>query len=361
MAIIRILSAVEQVAVHLRGELMQERWGDLMPGVDGLAADLGVSRKTMDAALQLLEKEGLLVPQGGGRRRRIELPVGMKQTHGMRVAILLSEPIDRKLDYMVELQHELQKAGHAVFYPAKCLSELGMEVQRVARIVEQTEADAWIVLAGSSEVLAWFAGQQVPTFALFGRRRGLALAGAGPDKAPAFAAAARTLIGLGHRRIVLLARPRRRLPRPGASEQAFLDELTAHGLVVSKYHLPDWDESIRGFHGRLESLFQVTPPTALIIEEAALFAAAQQFLAQRKLRVPQDVSLVCTDADAGFEWCQPPISHIRWESRPLVRRIIRWAANVGSGKNDLRQSLTSAEFVHGGTIGPAREEVVRPV
>ena len=202
MAIIRILSAVEQVAALLREELRRGHWSGLMPGVDWLAADLGVSRKTMDAALQLLEKEGLLVPQGGGRRRRIELPAEVKPTHALRVAILLSEPVDRKLDYVVELQHELQKAGHAVFYPARSLSELGMEAERVARMVEQTEADAWIVLAGSSEVLAWFAGQPVPTFALFGRRRGLALAGAGPDKAPAFAAAARILIGLGHRRIV---------------------------------------------------------------------------------------------------------------------------------------------------------------
>jgi DNA-binding LacI/PurR family transcriptional regulator/biotin operon repressor len=353
MAMIRILSAVEQVAGHLREDLLREHWTGLMPGVDRLAVDLGVSRKTVEAALQLLEKEGLLVPQGGGRRRKIELPAGAKPTHPLRVAILLSERIDQRLDYIVELQHKLSKAGHAAFFPAKSLTELGMDPQRVARMVAETAADAWVVLAGSREVLRWFAEEQLPTLALFGRRRGLPLAGAGPDKAAAFATAARTLIHLGHRRIVLLARPRRRLPQPGASEQAFLDELAAHGLSVSSYHLPGWEESIRGFHGRLNGLFQVTPPTALIVEEAPFFAAAQQFLSLRKLRVPQDVSLVCTDADPTFEWCQPPISHICWESRPLVRRIVRWAANVSQGKKDIRQTLTQADFVQGGTIGPA--------
>lgn len=352
MSMIRILSAVEQVAARLREELLNEHLTGLMPGVDALAADLGVSRKTVEAALQLLEKEGLLVPQGGGRRRKIELPAGAKPTHALRVAILLSEPIDQRLDYMVEIQHRLSKAGHAAFFPAKSLTELGMDPQRVARMVGQTTADAWVVLAGSSEVLTWFAEQELPTLALFGRRRGLPLAGAGPDKAAAFATAARTLIHLGHRRIVLLARPRRRLPQPGASEQAFLDELAVHGLSVSSYHLPGWEESIRSFHGRLDALFQVTPPTALIVEEAPFFAAAQQFLSLRKLRVPHDVSLVCTDADSTFEWCQPAISHICWDSRPLVRRVVSWAANISQGKEDLRQTLTQAEFIPGGTIGP---------
>jgi DNA-binding LacI/PurR family transcriptional regulator len=130
-------------------------------------------------------------------------------------------------------------------------------------------------------------------------------------------------------------------------------------MIVGSYHLPDWEESVRGFHSRLDSLFQVTPPTALIIEEAPLFTAVQQFLSQRKLRVPQDVSLVCTDADVSFEWCRPTISHIRWDSRPIVRRIVRWAANVSTGKKDLHQSLTQAEFVQGGTIGPVRDESVQ--
>lgn len=355
MPMIRILSAVEQVAGRLREELLREYRGGLMPGVDRLAVDLGVSRKTLEAALKMLEREGLLVPQGVGRRRRIELPTEKKSTHALRVALLLSEPADRMLDYVVEIEYELLKAGHAAFSADKCLSDLGSDPRRVARVVARNEADAWLVLAGSSEILAWFAEHQVPAFALFGRRRGLPLPGAGPDKPPAMAAATRALIQLGHRRIVLLARTSRRLPEPGASERAFLGELAAAGISPDAYHLPDWEVSVRGFQGRLESLFRLTPPTALIIQEAMFYVAALQFCANRGLRVPQDVSLVCTDADPTFLWCQPSVAHIRWDSRPLVRRIVRWAANVSGGIKDLRQTLTRAEFVPGGTIGPAKD------
>lgn len=38
--------------------------------------------------------------------------------------------------------------------------------------------------------------------------------------------------------------------------------------------------------------------------------------------------------------------------RPVMRRIARWANNVSRGKDDLRQTLTQAEFVEGGTVGP---------
>ena len=101
-------------------------------------------------------------------------------------------------------------------------------------------------------------------------------------------------------------------------------------------------------------MFGLTPPTALIVDEAPFFTAALQFLARRGYRVPDDVSLICTDADRNFTWCQPSVAHISWDSRPVVRRILRWAVNVSHGKKDLRQVLTPAKFIRGGTIGPVR-------
>lgn len=209
-------------------------------------------------------------------------------------------------------------------------------------------------MSGPRDVREWFCEQGKPTLAVFGRRHGLPIAGVGPDKAGAYASAARSLIVLGHRRIVLLARKMSRVPDPGESEKAFLKELVAHNIPSGNYNLPDWAENIDGLHARLDLLFRVTPPTALIVDEAPLFAAVQQYLALRKIQIPQDVSLICTDTDATFAWCKPSIAHIRWESQPLVSRIVRWAANVSRGKKDLRQTITPAKFVTGGTIGPVK-------
>ncbi|MFZ9936015.1 MAG: hypothetical protein ACO3JG_03040 [Luteolibacter sp.] len=69
--------------------------------------------------------------------------------------------------------------------------------------------------------------------------------------------------------------------------------------------------------------------------------------------VPADVSLVCTDGHHTFTWCRPTIAHIRWDYRPVLRRIVRWANHIARGKEDRRQTLSKAEFVDGETVGPA--------
>jgi DNA-binding LacI/PurR family transcriptional regulator len=350
-------SAVSLLATHLRGELERGRWQWRMPGVIRLARELGAARKTVEGALVDLEKEGLLEAQGHGRGRVIAAVKSGKagpQT-GLRVGIFLTDKADMRLDYLLDLRHALAEAGHRVLIAPGQLFVLEMSVERVARVALAMEVDAWLVLAGSREVLEWFAGREVPTMAIFGRRRGLNIASVGPDKPPVMAEATRELVRLGHRRIVLLARRLRRTPQPGASEQAFLDELAAHGIAPGPYHLPDWEETVEGFHARMESLFHVTAPTALIVDEVPLFTAAQQFLASRGIRVPGEVSLLCTDASPDFEWCMPSVAHLRWDSRAVVRRVLKWVDNVSHGKRDMRQTSTAAEFVKGGTIGPLKE------
>ena len=349
---LRILSATEQVADYLREELLRGAWGETMPGQDRIVAQLGVGRDTVKMALRHLEHEGLLMAQGVGRRRRIVLPENHAPS-ALRVAVLSFESRDQYEDYLIELSHLLEKAGHTSFYTDKSQIELGRDVGCVARFVKKIEADAWVVIGGSHEILKWFAQQETPVFALFGARAGLPIAATGPDKGKPLAEATRRLIALGHRRVSFLCRREVRLPQPLQSVRAFLGELESAGIATGAFNLPDWEESREGFEHLLDSLFSATPPTALILDEPFLYNAGFHYLAQRGLRVPQDVSLVCTDGDPGFDWCQPSIAHIRWDYRPVQRRVVRWANNVSHGKEDLRQNYTKAEFVEGGTIGKA--------
>ena len=347
-----ISSGSEQVAAHLREGLLQGRWGGALPGRKRLAAELGVSGKLVEAALGLLEREGLLAGQGPRRRREVVVPEGAIKPRPLRVAFMLYEAANTQLHYIVELRHLLIEAGHQVVFAPQNLSDLRMEVQRVAGMVGKIQADAWVVVSGSQEVLKWFSEQAVPAFALFGRGRTVLMAAIGPEHMPALLAAVRRLLDLGHRRIVMLVRPERRIPQPGHLERAILDEMAAKGIPVGPYNLPDWDGTRKGLYRCLDALFQVTPPTAMFIDEAIILTVTQQYLARRGILAPQHVSLVCCDPDPQFDWFEPPITHIRWDSRPLVRRIVRWAGNVARGKDDRRQSFTRAEFVEGGTIGP---------
>ena len=353
MALIRTLTAAEQVANYLRTELQHGRWKDGMPGSDRLAVELGVGRNTADAALRLLEKEGTLVGRGRRCRRIIQLPDPGSGAKPLKVAILLHSPLDLKIGYVVEIAHELGEAGHTVVFATKTLVELGMDVKRIDRFVKKTPADAWLVQAGSTAVLEWFAAEGLPTFALFGQYRGLAVAGIGPGGTITLGEATRALIELGHRRIVCLCRRQWRVPQPVDYFRTFLNELKAAAIPTSDYNLPDWDETTAGFHECLDKLFQVTPPTALIIDETPFVFAALQFMGSRKLRVPKDVSLIAIEDDTAFAFSSPSVACLRWNTRPLVSRIVRWAAGTSHGKIDIRKDSLPVQFFRGGTIGPA--------
>jgi len=348
------ISIIELVTEHLRSGLRSGRWSGILPGVPSLAKELDVSQNTVRTALRKLEGEGVLSSRGQGRGRGISATVAAASP--LRVGILRYDPhlTDSPQTSLIltGIMHSLETAGHIVCVCKKSQVELIFDVRRIARQLAEIGADAWLVEMGSLPLLEWCATQATPCLALYGRAENLSLASTGVNKVPAYRAATRHLVALGHRRIVLIAREERRKPTPGSVERAFLDELAAHGIPTSDYHLPDWVETPKGFSKLLESLFRHTPPTALIIEEFPRFFAAAEFLARRRIHVPEQVSLVATDCDSSMAWFDPPIAHMRWENAHILRRVLRWVDAVRKGKPDRKSIKYLAEFVPGGSIGP---------
>lgn len=320
-----------------------------MPGVKSLVKRLGVNSRALSEAMKILEKEGYLVSQGDRRQRLIALPED-HQAPSLSIQILLYQPYDKQVDYLMDLQHRLRELGHAASIASKSQLDFTTDTTKLERYVRATPADAWIVMSGSHQILEWFAHSDVTTFGIFGRMQDLPIAGVRLAKIEATTKAVRRLHQLGHRRMVMLCHEDRRKPEPGHLERAFLDELESLGLQTGPYNLPDWPENVEGFHQMLHSLFTHTPPSALLIDTAGLFYATQQFLAQAGLRAPQDVSLICGDPDPSFEWSQPQVSHIAWDPDPVIRHVLRWARNLSLGKEDQRQRVVPVDFVEGGTI-----------
>ena len=308
-------SVTDQVTETLLDGIRQRRWTGEMPGRMALARELGVNHKTVDTALKTLEKAGWLEPQGSGKGRRIT-PREMPAPSAMRIVILCYEKNDVSRQDLLCLLHRLLAAGHLASFAETSLRQLGMNLKRIARFVEKTEADAWIVVAGPREVLEWFAARPAPAFALYGRYPEVRMASAGPNKSAAQQELVARLIGHGHRHISMLVREERRKPGPGRAERLFLEQLEANGIKTSAYNLPDWGDTPEELHRILDSLFRHTPPTALIIDDTALFLATMQHLARIGIVAPEQVSLACTDSDPSFEWCRPTIAHIAWDTQP---------------------------------------------
>jgi DNA-binding LacI/PurR family transcriptional regulator len=349
-------SLTDQVTDLLRQGILSGRWRGTLPGRNRLAEEIGCCHGTMERAMRRLSREGLLVSQGAGQRRRIHLDGGVKQGRALRVVILLYEFSDQMTSYLVELVHKLQLAGHEAGFSTKSMLDLDMDAKRIARFVEATQADAWVVISGPRDVLEWFAAQSIPTFALFGHSVRIPVASAGPKKAGALEELVDKLVDFGHQRIVMVVREDRRKPELGLLESLFLNRLEAHGIRTGSYNMPDWEDNAEAFSQMIDSLFRVTPPTALIIGDPMLLFPVVQHLASRGISAPAQVSLACTDVRPSYYWCKPNITHIAWDSKYVVKRVESWAKNISLGKQDLHKGVTNARLVSGGTIGPVPKE-----
>ena len=348
---LRIRSASEQLADYLKEEIRRRTWTVNMPGESWMVTHLQVGRDTVRAAMTHLEEEGVIASRGQGQRRQIVM-TDEEFSKNYRVTLLLYSSKDRHEEQVHDIMFQLTQRGYQVEVAPGSLVELGMKVERVAKMVKQVETDAWVIFAAPSDVLEWFAAHSAPAFATYGSFSRCSVAGIGPDKFPAYQEAVRRLVELGHRRIVLLQPEQARKPKTGLLTRRILDEMEIHGISTGAYHLPDWERGPAGLRKCLDRLFELTPPTALFVEEASEFFAIQHHLAKRGIFAPDDVSLICSDDNPLFEWCEPPVSCIRWSTRPIVRRVVRWVDNVASGRDDRRKGFSTSEFVEGGTIGP---------
>jgi DNA-binding LacI/PurR family transcriptional regulator/biotin operon repressor len=343
-------NVTDQVVERLREGMHSGRWQGSLPGRDQLAGELGVSHTTMEAAMRRLTKEGLLVSQGTGKRRLIVLSECTVVPRDFRVLFLSYESLSPGLPQVLDLLDQLRKTGFAVEAAPKSLLDLDMDVKRVARLVQQNPADAWIIASGSREVLEWFSRQSTPSYAYFGNKADISIAGCSVRRNMLLLI--RRLYELGHRRIVLLIREEHLKPKLSFFATLFMEALKEVGLTPNSYNLPVWGYQPEGLRHCLDSLYKVTPPTVLITTETSILLAVRDFQARRGIIAPRDVSLISLDQSPFFAWCDPQVAHFVWDAKSLNSRVVRWAKHVALGKENRRQVFTTAKFVEGGTIGP---------
>lgn len=346
----RRLSTSEQIADYLRRQIHEGTLVGELPGVQRLVKTLGVNSEAVGKAVDQLEREGLVIHQGN-RKSRLIVGASNHRKASLRVGILLYEKASAVRHDVLSIKQELMKAGHTVIAAPKALLDLGMRVDRVARQVQSVEVDAWVIVAGSAEILEWFEQQKIPAFALHGRLMKVNLAGVGIRKTPVLSTVIEKLAKVGHRRIVLLTRQERREPQLGFFERSFLEELEKQGIRTGAYNIPDWKDTPEGLEEVIHSLFQTTPPTALVVSDSVMLHATQLHLAAKGIFAPRDVSLFCNDFEESFRWARPEVAHIEWNLGPMIRRISQWADNVFQGKEDTKKNFIKAHLYEGGTLG----------
>lgn len=177
------------------------------------------------------------------------------------------------------------------------------------------------------------------------------MAGAANATYEAMAHAVRHLTTLGHRRIVKIDQLN---SSQNLTVERFVQGLAEAGITANEYHLPAWENTPDGLQTLLESLFHLTPPTALVVTEANHLQGIYSFLNRRGLQVPRDISLVLIFNAPSSEWCRPAIAHFALETRPITKSALRWVGSIAMGRPHTKQDFFDAKFVPGGSIAPPR-------
>jgi DNA-binding LacI/PurR family transcriptional regulator len=361
----RLLSAVDQTAELLRQGITSGRWKNHLPGFLKLAVELGVSRNTTVAAVARLIAEGRLAPAVGRCPHRIfdggKEPAASGPRR-LRTALLLMATLGKLPPSCqreaMRVMTELKAAGHECVFVAIPSVKDSRRIGHLARIVREVEADAWLVLDGTGEILRWFIESGKPVFALGGMSKNLPIASASAsDLTVDVREAVRRFLELGHRRIVLVCNHGSRHPAPGGMVRAFREELQAAGIKPGEYNTPDWEETPEGLDVLLKSLFRVTPPTAIICMNLHMATGVMGFVTRMGLSAPADVSIVSLwQLDTLREWAFPGVryAHFECDDSPCSRRAREWVNHVALGRKDMRRLICTSHLVEGTTMGPAK-------
>lgn len=302
MTLIPHRTVASQVANHIRAELAKGTWRGWLPGERALADTVQASRNTVRAALDQLKSEGVLESVTGlGNRIIAARKVVSVRDHTTSVGVIIPEPIgslrpltalwiDQLKDLLLAENCRLRVHEGRQFYQTN-------PTRALERLVKQHPHDAWVLTLSSEAMQRWFYRNQVPCLVAGSTYPDIFLPHYDLDYRAICRHAAGVLIRAGHRRLALLNRESRRAGDVD-SERGFLEGVRAFTREQIEtdiaYHRDDVETVSRALKRLLD---KKNPPTAIVVSNSYAYLATTSLLAQRRLRIPEDISLISRDDD----------------------------------------------------------------
>ena len=349
------VSLVAQTATILREEIQSGAWPRLLPGEHELCARMNVSRITLRAALDKLQREGL-IRSSQGKRRQITKP-GHRQGDGNKRVVLLTpfplhELQPNALFWIDSLRQHLGEAGYLLdIHVARSVYGSG-QGHSLKSLCETLRPAGWVLYLSTEEMQRWFSSQQLPCVITGSRHAGVEL----PSVDIAYRAVCRHAAGLflarGHRFLVLLN------PESGAagdfeSEQGFREAVAQSKHAGAQAAVVQHDGTVVGICQRLESLLGRTPrPTSFLVSRPGHVLTVMGHLMAHGLRFPQDAVLISRDDASFLSNMVPSIARYSSDPTAFARKISRIVLEmVRGGVVTASEHTIMPRFIPGETLG----------
>ena len=352
---------------------MEGRFPEVLPGVRFLAEALGVGVPTVSEALQRLRADGWIESRGQRTRfvvrqevvaRGVAAAAGDEGTRHLVIftprdlAAVPHEPFWKLVTRLAErlTPHGWTLRVHAVDYGHDKRNRAPWDA-----VLQVERPQALIVTRGTPWLADWSRSCGVPTFFFSGNEGGFPVPVVGYDGGEIMQKAIRELILLGHRSVAMpmLGRSQSFVRGFRRDAEAVCREM---GVRISLQTPLGGSFSRETMLACLEKLWQRPAPTALILVSWYEYLAASGWLATRRIRVPEDVSMVSMVSDPTSSWMVPEPARFEHSEDELSEVLAGWVLRppvLVGGKAPL--VLLPGRWVPGRSVGPAPRIRVAPV
>lgn len=354
----RFISLPAQVADALRQGIEQRTWKEWLPGERTLAETFQVSRKTLRKALVQLQAEGL-VKAGHGLGHRIVAPQpetsSGKGVEESVVALLTPDPIELMRPYTLlwinRLKSMLIENGarlHAVdgrkYFSRQPANALG-------KLVAQQPMSCWLLANSTEATQRWFSENKVPCVIAGSCHPGIDLPFVDLDHYALCRHAAGVLLAAGHSRVALL---NERSGRAGdmESEAGFVAGVRESRRAAATPIVMHYEQSPGSLSRVVNRLLDMPePPTALLVSNSASYLTVISVLAQRKLRVPGDISVVSRDDEPFLRFLVPTPARYTGNPNIFAKKILKPLLQIVHGETiSTRGMRIIPDYTKGGSL-----------
>lgn len=350
----------QQVAKELEESIRHGLLRESLPGERQLAETMQVSRRTIRAATEILRERKLVRTAHGRPTRIVAVPPDRDEPGAMRViGMLLPKPLEDLKPYTAVidfLRSSFYQNGYRLdlHFGQSFLSRRPAAALR--RLITRFPCDAWILTSASRACQSWFHTEGIITVVAGTAHDGIPLPSVDVDMFATSRHAATVLLRKGHRRIALVLE-QSDWAGHRKTEEGFFQGIRQFGENATGQLLRHGGD-VSGLEQVIARALQgPAPPTALFIVNPYHYLAVASILADRGMKVPQDMSLLCRDDDVCLNYL--PIRPNRYASSAAdnarqIFSILSRALRRGRKERSAKPILTLPVFLEGKSIAAPR-------
>lgn len=319
------LSLVTQTVQSLREGVRQGHWKKFLPGERDLCAQLQISRRTLRAALDELQRTGWLDVSERQRRqiktRRVTRSVGPQQK---AIAVLSYYPhfaMSSLMMFVLDvLREKLAKAGYETHLYVNRACFTAQPARALEKLVLEQPAAAWLIFGSKEPMQRWFIRRKLPCLVVGSCAPEIQLPSVDSDHRAACLHAGGVLLRKGHTRIAMVL-PQDAYGGDVASEEGLREALKTAG-ANAELRVIRHDGTPQHLCVLLDhALRSAYPPTAFLVARPMPTLTVVMHLLRRGKRIPQDVAVVAREDDPALHCSTPSVARYADNPEQFARRL----------------------------------------